>query len=282
MKQWSELRFILTKNDGTTLELGGTKYPIKKDNSLFDTLLTFETSTEPRDIEIQCFISHVDEINDFNTFFELSDSGQSYKLETYFNGSKYNATVSTADKPIIINAIEDLYGTQTQPSATVKVSLVMDSPFFYSDYSYNYQVGSGLFAKFQYPLSYRLNDSNTFITSLYQSLCLHVVDNTGNEDNGVLITIRTYKALTNPTIYNRTTGLSMSLNLSVDSNSVIEINTIEKSVYLNGTYQGNVKNLFDKWLQLIEGKNVIEFGSEIGKEYADVEIKFYNKYRALK
>ncbi len=282
MKQWSELRFILTKNDGTTLELGGSKYPIKKDNSLFDALLTFESSVSEREIEIECFISHVDDINDFNTFFTLSDSCQEYKMELYFNGSKYNATVGTAEKPIKVSAIEDLYGTQTKPNATVQVNLVMDSPFFYSDYSYDYNIGSDILANIQYPLEHRLGDNKLFVASIYKSLTPHVVDNTGNEDNGVLITIKAYKPLVNPTIYNQTTGLSMNFNLSIESGSTIEINTIEKSVYVDDVYQGNVKNLFDKWLHLIEGKNIIQFGSEAGQEYANVEIKFYNKYRALK
>ncbi len=282
MKQWSELRFILTKNDGSSLELGGDKYIIKKSNSLFDTLLTFEASTDEREIEIECYISHADDINDFNTFFELSDKGESYKLQTYFNGSKYNATATTADKPIVVSAIEDLYGTQTQPTATVKICLVMNSPFFYSDFSYDYQIGSGTFGYFSYPLEQRLNDTKTFVVSVAQTIIPHVVDNTGNEDNGIIVTIKTYRELVNPTIYNKTTDLSTSFTMSVNANSTIEINTIEKTVYVDGVYQPNVKNLFDKWLELIEGKNVIQFDSESGAEYTDVQVKFYNKYRALK
>ncbi len=282
MKQWSELRFILTKNDTSSLELGGSKYILKKSNSLFDSLLTFESSSYEREIEIECYISHAEDINDFNTFFELSDNSQTYKLEAYFNGSKYNATVVTADKPIEVTAIEDLYGTHTQPSATVKINLVMSSPFFYGDYSYNYEIGSGVFPKVQYPLTQRFGDNSLFMISLAQNLVPHVIDNTGNEDNGLIVTIKAYKPIVNPTIYNETTGLSMTFNLSVDSNSIIKINTIEKCVYVDGVYQGNVKNLFDKWLELIDGKNVIKFDSESGAEYAQVQVQFYNKYRALK
>ncbi len=282
MKQWSELRFILTKNDCSSLELGGEKYPIKKDNSLFNSLLTFESSSDEREIEIECYISHADDINDFNTFFELSDSIQTYKLQTYFNGSIYNSTVYTADKPIAIGGIEDLYGTQTQPTATVKVCLVMSSPFFYSNNSYNYEIGSGVFGKVEYPLTYRLDDGNFFIVSLAQGVSQHVVDNTGNENNGLIITIKTNAPLVNPTIHNKTTGLSTSFSLSVNAKSTIEINTIEKTVYVDGVYHSNVKNLFDKWLELIDGRNLIQFDSESGAESADVEIKFYNKYRALK
>ncbi len=282
MKQWSELRFVLTKNNESSLELGGSKYPIKKNNSLFDTILTFESSTDEREIEIEVYINHADDINDFNTFFEMSDSDQSYKLETYFNGSKYNATVYAADKPIEVSSIEDLYGTQTQPTSTVKVCLLMTSPFFYSDYSYDYQIGSGTFGYFKYPLDYQFQDTTLFIIGKYQSLIPHVLDNTGNEDNGLIITIKTYSRLENPTIYNKTTNLSTSFTISVNTGSTIEINTIEKSVYIDGVYQSNVKNLFDKWIQLVEGKNVIQFDSEIGAEYADVQVKFYNKYRALK
>ncbi len=282
MKQWSELRFVITKDDDSSLEIGTDEYPIKKDNTLFNSLLTFEASYDEREIEIECYINHADDINVFNSFFELSDSSQTYKMATYFNGNKYNSTVVVSDKPIEVKAIEDLYGTDTQPTAAVKISLIMKSPFFYSDNAFEHEISSGTFGYIQYPLSHRLNDDNLFTIGYAQGFVPYIVDNTGNENNGLIITIQAPEPIVNPIIYNKTTGLSTSFNMYIDRGSTAEINTIEKSVYLDGVYQGNVKNLFDKWLELIEGKNVIQFDSESGAENAKVQVKFYNKYRALK
>ncbi len=279
-RQWSELYFILYK-DTLSLTLGGDKYRIKKDNSLFQSLTTFEKSTDEREIEIEVYIDHVSDLTDFQKFFEMSDSDTTYLMETYFNGNKYNCTIVPDDKPFEVRKIEDLYGTHTQPTATVKVSIKMESPFFYSDYSYDYNIGSSTSYLWSFPHSYGIGDPTYFVFGLQQELVHHIVDNTGNEDNGVIVTIISGRELSDPTIKNITTGLSTSFTLSVNANSTIVINTIDKTVYVNGVYKPNVKNLFDKWLQLIEGKNVIEFESNSGSEYANVEVKFFNKYRAL-
>lgn len=295
-KQWNNLYFVLTKNDTSSgaysvhrraggtysvLELGTNKYKIVKSNKLFQALTTFETSFDERELEIEVYINDVVDIKEFGDFFEMSNSGEKYKLEIYFNNQKYHATVTVDDKPFKVEKIEDLHGTVTQPTSTIKINLIMENPFFYSDYSYDTEIGAGITPLFKYPLPCRLNDNCDFIIGKSTEIIPHIVDNLGNENNGIIVTINTSKLLFNPTIYNDTTGFNMGFNLNVGVNSIIIINTIEKTVYVNDVYIANAKKLFDKWLTLEKGLNVIRFTALAGAETSKVKVQFYNKYRAL-
>ena len=279
MKQWSDLFFILTKADNTTLTLGSDKYPIAKNNDLFNSLLTFENMEEERKIPIEVYINSVEDINEFINFFEVTKYNNKYRysLTTFFNGNKYNSTITTDGQAYEVTKVEDLYGTETQPTSTIKLELVMNDPFFYSDFSYDEEIGAGTNALFKFP--YNIN--NTLIFSQTKSLQPHVIENEGNEDNGVIIIITSAENLKNPKIQNDTTGLSMGFNLSTSLNDIIVIDTIKKKVELNGLEVLNVKNLFDKWLRLEKGKNQISFSASSGAERCKVRIKFYKKYRGI-
>lgn len=279
MKQWSDLYFILTKADNRTLTLGSDKYPIAKNNDLFNSLLTFENMEKERKIPIEVYINNANDINEFINFFEATKYNNRYRysLATFFNGNKYNSTITTDDQAYEITKVEDLYGTETQPTSTIKLELIMDDPFFYSDFSYNEEIGVGTKALFKFP--YKPNGKLIF--SKTQSLQPHIIDNEGNEDNGVIIIITSSENLKNPKIKNDTTGLSMGFNLSASLNDIIVIDTIKKKVEVNGTEVFNVKNLFDKWLRLEKGKNQISFSATSGAERCKVRIKFYKKYRGI-
>lgn len=283
MRQWSDLYFILKKSDNATLELGKEKYPIVKDNSLFDSLLTFEAIEEGRKIPIEVYINNISDTYEFQNFFEASryNRNHKYRLETYCNGVKYNSTVITDEKPYEVTKIEDLYGTETQPASSIKIELIMNDPFFYSDFSHDFEIGAGESPYLRYMLPFRLGDNAKYSVAKAINLIPHVVDNKGNEDNGLVITIQSGKDLVNPKIVNETTELSMGFNLETGLNDIIKIDTIAKEVYLNDILQLNKKNLFDKWLLLIKGFNVLKFEAEAGADLAKVRVQFYNKYRAI-
>ncbi len=280
-KQYNNLSFLLTKADGATLELGGSQYPIVKSNTLFNNLLTFKNSTDGREIEIEVYINNASEIAQFGDFFEMSDTNEKYSLQIYFNNNIYNATVYTTDEPFQINQLEDLYGTKTKPTTSIKITLYMDTPFFYSNVSYTKNIGAQNEAKIKYPLTNRLNANKEFIVAYTSELVPHIINNVGNEDNGVVITIRNSTILVNPKIKNETTGMEMGFNMAVNINSTIVINTINKTVYVNNEYQSNVKNLFDKWLILIEGVNIISFEADTGAENSTIELSYFDKFRNL-
>ena len=284
MKQWSDLHFILRKSDNTTLELGKEKYPIVKDNSLFDSLLTFEAIEEGRKIPIEVYINNISDTYEFQNFFEASRYNQNHKyiLETHCNGIKYNSTVTTNEKPYEVTKIEDLYGTETQPASSIKIELIMNDPFFYSDFSYYFEIGAGESPHIRYLLPFRIGDNDVkYSVSKSINLMPHIIDNKGNEDNGVVITIQSGKCLVNPKISNETTNLSMGFNLETGLHDIIKIDTIAKEVYLNDILQLNKKNLFDKWLLLIKGVNILKFDADSGADLAKVRVQFYNKYRAI-
>ncbi len=283
MKQWDSLYFILIKDDGNTLELGTGKYKIVKNSATFNSLLTFENIEEERTIPIELYLNDINDIADFINFFEPTRYNEKcqYQMELYCNGTKYNASFTTDDKPFEVIGIEDLYGTASNPTATVKLNLVMDDPFFYSDYSYNAEIGAGSTPLMRFPLNFRLGSSRKFGVSQAKQLIPHIIDNIGDEENGVIITIFSGYTLVNPRIVNETTNFTMSINIEAATNDIIIINTIKKEVYKNGVFIANAKRLFDKWTTLIKGKNTLSFEADSGAELASVKVEFFNKFRAI-
>ena len=282
--QMSELFFILKKDDGTILELGGQKYPIVKSNKLFNSLFTFENLDDSRDIPIEVYINSIGDVDEFTNFFEATKYNQKYKykMDIHCNGKKYNANIITAERPLEITNIEDLYGTLTQPTATMKIELIMESPYFYGDYSYDVEIGGGTEPLLKYPLPWRWGDTNGFAVSNAQAIIPHIIENYGNENNGIIINIYSGKNLKNPRVINESTGFIMGFDMTANANDILEINTIEKTVHKNGKLMPNVKRLFDKWLMLADGINVISFDADSGAQLCKVNLKFYNKYRVLR
>lgn len=284
MKEWTNLIFTLTKSDNTTLVLGGSptgaqicKYTIKKDNGLFNSIMSFDYKSNERSIPIEVYINSMLDIRDFRDFFESTSSyelAEVYDLEILANEVYYYGTCILEDS-YDITEIEDLYGSKT---ATVKLDLTMNDPFFYSSYSYTQSIGSGTTPCFELPIA--MNKA-FYLFSLVAPLVPHIIDNKGNEDNGIIIKIVSTLNLTNPKIINETTGFTMGLILKTDLHDTIEIDTKLKTVRVNGKIILNAKCIGDKWMKLERGVNVMKFKAEHGENNASVTMSFKDKYRAI-
>ena len=83
--RWQNLVFTLTKRNKEKLILGTdgliSKYVIKKSNELFDNLLTFDEELNERELNIEVYFENIADITTFQSFFELSKKGQSYKYD---------------------------------------------------------------------------------------------------------------------------------------------------------------------------------------------------------
>ena len=281
---WENLFFEITKQDGSILTLGKDKYAIKKDNKLFDNLLTFEEELKEREIEIEVYYTDVQDIKVFQDFFELQKRGKNYKydLKITANNKIYKAQCYTDDKPFDVTEIDDLFFLETQPTATIALKLIIENQYLYSETGYKKSIGASSDYFFRYPYYVGMNNkTNNIIFGLKTGLQPYNIDNAGNEDNGVVVTVETDGDLLTPIIRNKTTGFEMGLNLSMDLGDILVVDTIKKSVIFNGEQLTNVKRLFDKWLTLQEGVNVVEFGALVGEDNATVTIEFFNKFRSV-
>jgi hypothetical protein len=103
----------------------------------------------------------------------------------------------------------------------------------------------------------------------------------------MIITLQALETVTNPTIYNRTTGEQFGLEYTLLEGDVITIDTIsgEKSVKLN--HKGDVSNIINsvqqgsKWLQLVSGNNELSYQCDEGASALKITISAVNIFEGV-
>ena len=112
--------------------------------------------------------------------------------------------------------------------------------------------------------------------------------NKGDVETGAIINIHATGAVTNPKIYNTTTGEHIILNQSLSAGDKIVINTIkgQKSITLYPTGGGS-SNIIGKfvqgssWLQLIPGDNVYIVTADANPENMEVYFIITDQYEGV-
>lgn len=114
------------------------------------------------------------------------------------------------------------------------------------------------------------------------------VINVGEANTGIIAKISAVGgAVTNPSITNRTTGDTFTLNYTMSANQQIIINSNvgEKSIYLYTS--SSKKNFLSKrkygtqWITCVPGYNDFYYTAENGSEYMQVEFYFNKKYQGV-
>lgn len=110
----------------------------------------------------------------------------------------------------------------------------------------------------------------------------------GEATTGIIIKISAVGgAVTNPTVMNRTTGDTFTINYTMSDSQQIVINSNvgEKSIYL---YTGSSKKNFlskrkygTQWITCVPGYNDFYYTAEKGSEYMQVEFYFNKKYQGV-
>lgn len=278
---WSNLEFILTDtNTGETLHLGeGSKtYPsISSDEALFNALQSFTVEEdEGRTIPIKLLLRNMNETAFLNAFLNPK---RKYNLQVIRDGLNYY-TQCTALEPEPAG-IDDLYGdSQKGITYTVNLQLLASRNYFESDPISSNSVGSQLSENFMFGVSYPL-DMKQYIFSVKLPIQPVVVNNQGGDNIGFTLTITPQAPLINPILRNETTGLEMKIFIRAEVGDTLIIDTIDKTVSLNGVYYENVKRIQDNWLKLELGNNILKFDADTGGGSADAYIVFRNKYRGF-
>lgn len=110
----------------------------------------------------------------------------------------------------------------------------------------------------------------------------------GEATTGIIIKISAVGgAVTNPTVMNRTTGDTFSVNYTMSDSQQIVVNSNvgDKSIYL---YTGSSKKNFlskrkygTQWITCVPGYNDFYYTAEKGSEYMQVEFYFSKKYQGV-
>lgn len=130
-------------------------------------------------------------------------------------------------------------------------------------------------------ISEKIELQEYYIISNYKPLEPVLIYNNGGDNIGFECIVKPNSPIINPTIYNITTGLSMTLFVSIKATDTLIIDTRNKSVSVNGVYYENVKKIQDNWLKLELGYNTLKFGAQEGGDDADIYITYRKKVRGL-
>lgn len=282
-RQWDNLKITFLNPNGKKFEIGeNTNYRIEKGGDLFSSLMVSPIDDRvysEREITVSLILSDMKDTRVITDFFTPNIN---YNLDILADGQNY-VTVARINKSFSISGIESLYGTN-EKHATVKLNLICENPVFYEQQAKVITEDTQSKDLFKYPYYLPSSNNEYFIFELKLPQRLIIIDNKGNDANGIEVKITAYAFLKNPTLINETTRQSMTIEANLEKGNVMEINTGTLGnpyVKINGEIQYNAKRLFDKWFKIERGINMIRFKSENGEENCEVVLYYRNKYRGL-
>ena len=151
--------------------------------------------------------------------------------------------------------------------------------------SANVQAFTSVSSLFEFPFS--IEAAGEVFSSLAAESEQSILNN-GDVETGMVINIHATGAVTNPKIYNTTTGEHIFINQSLSSGDRIVVNTIkgQKSITLYPTGGGS-SNIIGKfvqgssWLQLIPGDNVSIVTADNNPENMEVYFEITDQYEGV-
>lgn len=114
-----------------------------------------------------------------------------------------------------------------------------------------------------------------------------VITNDGDVATGMVIELRAFGEVVNPSVYNAETYDTMKINKTIDNGDVIIISTVkgQKSVtYIHSGVRTNILNDLDRssvWLELESGDNVINYTADDGEENLECSIVYSELYEGV-
>jgi len=170
----------------------------------------------------------------------------------------------------------------------MQISIICPDPYFKCAQEIITDV-SQVLGLFEFPFAFGSGgDTDEPIEfSVYIQNRITNVYNEGEDDTGVIIKITTTGTVVNPRIYNVATREGFTLNMTLEEDDVLTINTTrgQKSIKLRrGTTLSNAINKVVRdsvWLQLSKGDNLITYDAEEGVENMLVVFTHRTKYQAV-
>ena len=130
-------------------------------------------------------------------------------------------------------------------------------------------------------------DVTTATTALPTADTAVTVANAGDEEAGAVFTLTASGAVTDPTIYNTTTGQSFGLDIDLVSGDVVTIDTRRGSLRATLNHGGTVSNIINamtsgsEWIKLQPGNNSVKFNAESGGAALTCSVAFTPIYEGL-
>lgn len=188
-------------------------------------------------------------------------------VTVYFSNSTRNVYISGVVETVEVNQFEN--------PQIMQISIICNDPFF-KDVKTLKQSFSDVMPKFKFPFA--IPESGVVFSS-YETKARVNIENTGDVDTGVQITlIAAGNDIKNPTIYDLTHGIKMSLNITMQKTDrvVIKSTYFEKTITLirDGVATNAIGYMRpdSKWFNLSAGENIFSYECESGSENLKIEL----------
>lgn len=282
-RQWKRLNIIFIHPNGKKFDIGeGTNFRIEKSEDLFNSLIVAPIDDRiylEREILISLILDDMKYAKNVTSFFAPNIN---YTLDILADENRYT-TIARINKTLSLSGVESLFGTNEKP-ASIKINLICDNPVFYEQNAYEITQNSQSEDLFKYPYYLPKQNNEYFMFEIKLPQKLILINNRGNDSNGIEARIKAYSKMINPTFINETTGQVMSIEVILEKGSVMEVNTGTLGapyIKINGEIKHNLKSLYHKWFKIEKGANMIRFATENKEENCELIITYRNKYRGL-
>lgn len=158
----------------------------------------------------------------------------------------------------IVGYVETLEGDLFVQREQMQISIICPRPYF-EDLNTIYTELSRIIRKFEFPFAIEESDPIPFSEIVDYPLC--TINNGGDVETGVIMTIEITSAVAGLTIYNSTLQQYFGFNRSFFAGDTITINTISGQMSVTRTSSGQTTNLLNNvtagstWFKLAVGDN---------------------------
>lgn len=171
----------------------------------------------------------------------------------------------------IVGYVETLEGDLFVQREQMQISIICPRPYF-EDLNTIYTELSRIIRKFEFPFAIEESDPIPFSEIVDYPLC--TVNNGGDVETGVIMTVEITAAVADLTIYNTTLQQYFGFNRSFFAGDTITINTISGQMSVTRTSGGQTTNLLNNvtagstWFKLAVGDNDFTYTVSAGGSVA--------------
>lgn len=183
----------------------------------------------------------------------------------------------------ITGRLQKFDGSLFSQTQTLTLEIICNDPYF-KDKDDSTQNMSQIIDNFEFPFAIA-EEGKEF--SYIDKVITKVIENNGDVEAGLIITLRAEGEVVDPIIYDVDTREKFGLNFTMQKSDLIQINTNKgnkKVELVRNNVTTNIINSImkgNKWLELKNGDNLFTYDCKSGAEYLYISFCYANLYEGV-
>lgn len=241
-----------------------------------------KTTLDVRDIDVPFYL---DKISDSPLWYEekrneifrvFNPKRNPFKIDfTTMAENEYYITANLERTPTFFTG----YDNNNEGWQICLLQFTAGDPYIYRKDTVNFEIGSWINA-FKFPL---VIPERGMRMGYRQPSLFGTINNTGQEETGMLIRFVATGRVINPSLIKVDSGEYFKLNVTLENGDVVEISTFRGNKSITLIRDNERSNIFHKraplckFIQLDVGENLVRYDADEGLEHLTVKVKFTPK-----